>query len=605
MTNIVEAMLDPSLFGPTFRRGFLRGDSWKAWRVFLAALFGLGLDGDASVRIYQRHTGGRADVPTQQFREAHVIAGRRSGKSFIAALVAVYIACFRKYDDVLAPGEVGTVMVIGSDRKQCRVIMGYVDALLSIPILSQLVTNRLKESIELGRVRIEISTCDYRAVRGYTIIAAILDELAFWRDENSASPDTETLTALRPAMVTIPNALLLAISSPYAKRGALFEAYRDHYGKTSDVLIWKASSKEMNPTLSQAVIAAAYLRDAASARSEYGGEFRDDIESLFSAEIIEQRVVPGRLELPPISGTTYCAFCDPSGGVNDAMTLAVAHYEKDLAVLDMVREAVPPFSPEAVTKEFCDILKKYRLSEVTGDKYGAQWVAEAFEKLGVRYRASERNRSEIYLEFLPAVMSAQVELLDHRKLVNQLVNLERRTGRGRDIIDHGVGQHDDLSNCVAGVCVLALGAPGKQLGLVEFLKSGAAEKFLNETVSVLKPVSAPALPPPCPRCQGPRVLIGGVGLRCNGCGAVFANPTDKSPISTVPETGPCCSSPLLVRIPGGQRRCQQCGRQSGLLNQATNGVPRSQVESFNGRRAQFNPRGFYVALARLFGGPRK
>jgi len=557
MTNIIEAMRDPSLFGPTFKRGLLRGDSWKAWRAFLAVLFGLGLDTDARA-IFKRHTG-RVDVPTQQFREAFVIAGRRSGKSFIAALVAVYIACFRKYDDVLAPGEVGTVMVIGSDRKQCRVIMGYVDALLSIPILSQLVTNRLKESIELGRVRIEISTCDYRSVRGYTLIAAILDEVAFWRDENSASPDTETLTALRPAMVTIPNALLLAISSPFAKRGALFEAYRDHYGKPSDVLVWKSSSKEMNPTLSQAVIAAAYLRDAASARAEFGGEFRDDIESLFSEEIIEQRVVCGRHELPPISGVAYCAFCDPSGGVNDGMTLAIAHYKDDKAVLDLVREAIPPFSPEAVTKEFCDILKKYRVSELTGDKYGARWIVEAFEKLSIRYRTSERNRSEIYLELLPAVMSGQVELLDNRKLVNQLVNLERRTGRGRDIIDHGVGQHDDVSNAVAGVCVLALGAPGAQLGFIRYLAGLASGIFkLPEEAPQESPhtelvgkvealrfeMKALAVKPvdsemfklevvgPCPQCgNASTIKIGGVGSHCNNCGHSWDGPKNPSPPS--------------------------------------------------------------------------
>ena len=55
-------------------------------------------------------------------------------------------------------------------------------------------------------------------MRGYTIVAALLDELAFWLGEDSSNPDFEIITAIRPAMSTIPNAMLLCASSPYAGR---------------------------------------------------------------------------------------------------------------------------------------------------------------------------------------------------------------------------------------------------------------------------------------------------------------------------------------------------------------------------------------------------
>ena len=48
-------------------------------------------------------------------------------------------------------------------------------------------------------------------------------------------------------------------------------------------------------------------------------------------------------------------------------------------------------------------------------------------------------------------MSHKIELLDNKKLVRQLVGLERRTARGgRDSIDHAPACHDDLANAVAG-----------------------------------------------------------------------------------------------------------------------------------------------------------
>jgi hypothetical protein len=56
---------------------------------------------------------------------------------------------------------------------------------------------------------------------------------------------------------------------------------------------------------------------------------------------------------------------------------------------------------------------------------------------------------------LPILNSRQCQLLDNRRLLMQLHGLERRTARGgRDSIDHGPGQHDDVANSVAGSLVL-------------------------------------------------------------------------------------------------------------------------------------------------------
>ena len=74
----------------------------------------------------------------------------------------------------------------------------------------------------------EVHTASFRSVRGYTVVAAILDEIAFWRSEDSANPDREIVNALRPAMATVPGALLLAMSSPYARRGVVWDAYQRH-----------------------------------------------------------------------------------------------------------------------------------------------------------------------------------------------------------------------------------------------------------------------------------------------------------------------------------------------------------------------------------------
>ena len=50
-------------------------------------------------------------------------------------------------------------------------------------------------------------------MRGYTVCAALCDEIAFWRSDESANPDHEVLEALRPAMATVPGAVMLCASA--------------------------------------------------------------------------------------------------------------------------------------------------------------------------------------------------------------------------------------------------------------------------------------------------------------------------------------------------------------------------------------------------------
>jgi hypothetical protein len=451
--NILEAIKDEKLFAPWFRDP----SSWAAWRAFLAALFALPLD-DEGLKFYRRYTR-RDDPPTEPAREGWVIVGRRGGKTLIAALAAVFLSCFRDYSSILAPGERGTMMLLAADRRQARTALRYISGFFdSIPMLSAMIEKRTAESIELkNRVTIEVHTASFRAVRGYTLIGVIADEIAFWRDDSSANPDKEIIAALRPGMATVPGAVLLGISSPYSRRGALWDAYRQHMGQDGDVLVWQASTQSMNPSVPLAVIEKAYADDEASASAEYGAEFRRDIEGFVSREAVDAVVVPGRLELPPVEGVTYQAFTDPSGGSSDSMTLAIAHKEDKCAVLDLVREHRPPFSPEFVVGDFAETLKRYRITQVRGDRYGAEWVAEQFRKVGITYRPAEKAKSDLYREFLPAINSQSVELLDHPKLIGQLCSLERRTARGgRDSIDHPPSGHDDIVNAAAGVAHLIL-----------------------------------------------------------------------------------------------------------------------------------------------------
>jgi hypothetical protein len=280
----------------------------------------------------------------------------------------------------------------------------------------------------------------------------LCDEIAFWMTDDAANPDHEILKALRPGMATIPNSMLLCASSPYAKRGALWDAHRKHYAKASPVLVWQADTRTMNPTVPQGVIDEAMADDPASAAAEYGAQFRSDIESYITREAVEACVDDGVYERPMSSKVFYNAFVDPAGGSGqDSMTLAIAHRERDIYVLDAIREIRPPFSPAGAVEELVPLLKAYRIRSLCGDRFAGEWAREPFLEHKIKYAPNAKPKADIYRDFLPLVNSGKVRLLDHPKLVTQICSLERKTARGgRDSIDHAPGAHDDLANAAAG-----------------------------------------------------------------------------------------------------------------------------------------------------------
>ena len=353
-------------------------------------------------------------------------------------------------------------------------MFGYIVAAFeNSPILRQLIESQTARTLKLtNKIDIEVRASDFRRLRGLTLVEVICDEVAFFLSDDSANPDSEILTAVRPGLATT-NGQLFMISSPYARRGELWRAYTKHYGASGDplVLVAQATSRMMNPSLSQSVIDRAMERDAASAAAEYGAEFRRDLDSPFSIEAVQACVDRGVYERSPVRGIVYDAFIDPSGGSADSFTLGVGHtdrsdWQKPCVVVDATREAKPPFDPSTVAAEFAGVLKSYNVTKIFGDKYAGMWPVEVFGKLSITYEQSAAPKSDLYRDLLPLINSGRIRLLDNAKLINQLVGLERRVARGgRDSIDHGPGSHDDIANAVAGLASITNKYPGYLSGV--------------------------------------------------------------------------------------------------------------------------------------------
>jgi hypothetical protein len=219
-----RALSDRNLLGAT-----LASDSWRAWRVLLIAAMGEPLTEDERVLFTQLTD--RPQEPLQRVEEFVGVIGRRGGKSRAIAVLATYIAALCSHTDTLVPGETGLVLIIAPDQRQALIVLEYIAATFAAtPILSQLVASRTADTLTLtNRVSIEVRSASFRRLRGPTYLAVISDEAAFWHSDESANPDVEILNAVRPGLATT-NGLLAIISSPYARRGVVWDAWRSHYG---------------------------------------------------------------------------------------------------------------------------------------------------------------------------------------------------------------------------------------------------------------------------------------------------------------------------------------------------------------------------------------
>ena len=413
MINVVDDFLDdPNLLGPSFA-----GDSWSTWRVVLKAAFAQPLS-PAEVEVFHAIAGDRRP-PARPVNELDCIAGRGAGKDSIAAGLACFMAVVGDFSR-LRPGEHATVLCLAVDRDQAQIVFGYIRAHFEqVPMLAGMVRRITADTVDLvNGAQIVVGTNSYRAVRGRTICCAIFDECCYWRSDDGANPDVEVDAAVAPGLARWPGSLKILISSPYRRSGLLFRRWRESFGKDDDVLVVHGGTRVFNPTFPQAIVDRELKKDRERAQAEYLAMWRDDLSSFIDRAAVEACVAAGCYERGRVPRTNYFAFCDPaSGGGSDSMTLAVAHRDRD-------GRSDPGSCPRAERRNSPRVRRQLSLpasSKVTACTRSQRilglsaGLTSAFREHGVTCKASEKIRSELYLELLPAINSGQVELLDNEK----------------------------------------------------------------------------------------------------------------------------------------------------------------------------------------------
>jgi hypothetical protein len=434
--DIIQAINSPKAF-----RRFFPGDlsSWESWLSFLRVIYGLEL-APGDLGLFRACT--ERVIPDENgYDVVYLISGRKSGKSTVCGLIAAFTAVFGNWGDdfsilIVAPTIRQAKMVFRSARQ----MLGYFPGAIK---------RETGEEIDLRNGgHVFIRTPSYKHIRGENVALAILDEFALFESEG-ALPADELAVAIEPSL--LPGAKMIYSSTAFGKAGPLWDAYEKHWSLDDPELVWKSSTAQMNPTFSPAKIERAVRSDPARFKAEYLSEFRDDISRLFADEREVTRHCTGS-ESGPRERVNYCAFLDASSGGKDSMALAIAHEESGRVHLDLVRENRAPFNDaEKIIDEYADILKRYHINTVLGDKHAQAFVGHLFGKRNISVKFHSPSATDLYLSFAGHLRVGDLVLLKDPVLIDQLTHLRRKISPGGgERIDSPAHKLDDVANAVAG-----------------------------------------------------------------------------------------------------------------------------------------------------------
>jgi hypothetical protein len=421
---------------------------------------------DAELEWFQRYTG-RSAPRAGGYPYLVELFGRQCGKSEMAAAHGAQAGAVAA---VSGQRDVAVVLMAQDTRASIRVAFTYIRRFFERPLLRDLVVAVRQESIELaGNVSVVVMPCRPAAPRGLRVVRFVLDEFAHFLSTDNRPLDKQAWAAALPTLLTTAGKLI-ALTSPRLLSGLAGALYQRHYGQDdSDVLIVRAPSIAMNPTLSDEALR--QIRDSApdDAPAELDGEFLMDACALIDEELIDAAVDRGVTVRRPVA-ERHVAHVDVSTGASrtsDRWAVAVAHRAHGCGVVDALLVIQPPFSVATACAQTAALCRSFGIREIYGDAFARGFSEAAFAAVGLRWRPAGRTTSDSYIEFAAHLSSGRVRLLDREELLRELRTLERRRGAARDRIDHRRGTHDDAAAAVAGAVVGALAqGPGASVAVV-------------------------------------------------------------------------------------------------------------------------------------------
>lgn len=428
-------------------------------------------------------------IPPEARLVLAIVKGARIGGSYIfGALYSLWRALTADLSP-LAPGEVAVALLVAPDLRLARQTLRYaIGAAESVPTIARCIHSQNTEALALRRPqdgRLVVIEClpatrGGSAVRGRSLVSAVLSEAAFFRDESAAVNDADIFKAVMPRVM--PGGMTVLESTPWVEAGLLFDLYSRNFGTPLTAIAALAPTLEMRTDQrTRLIVEAETARDPENAAREFGAQFVLGGSGLFFGPdllrgAMDHDLPPARVAPP---GSTVSVGGD-IGLVNDASAVVAVAAQGELFTLCAFEERRPtkgaPLKLSSVVQDFCAFAARFGEQNVTVDHHELEAGREHLPP-GFVLSPCEGGADAKAARFLKArelFRQGQIRIPGSlSKVTNQLslIVSKPKPGGGTSIVlPRRAGTHLDI----ASAFILALDAASGSGGAARFLRAMAA-----------------------------------------------------------------------------------------------------------------------------------
>lgn len=400
-----------------------------------------------------------SEVYAENIRTAVWRLGRRSGKGRMASVVATYEATVGAAAHLVTvpAGEEVSIVIVANSREQARLTHRMIAGYFERPALRHYLAAESADALELTNgIVIRTLPCSARSARGLAAAIVIFDEAAWYIDSDGSPMSGEGLwDALVPATAQFPSGKVLVLSTPRWSVGWYADLARQAAsGQFGDMRHWWATTRTMNPTLSDAYLEGERAKDPATFAREYEARFDSGIGAVFDEATVRSAVEPYDSR-PPVVGATYTVAID-AAYTGDTFALVIGRREGERVLVERVSgwrgRKGAPLEHRAVLDEVAQLATIYNRASVLLDQYAAEPIAQGLAERGVSpIRKPWRNELKVdaVTVLRQLFYAGNISLPRHPSLIAELVQLEQRplpSGRAR--IAAPSGAHDDYATAL-------------------------------------------------------------------------------------------------------------------------------------------------------------
>lgn len=403
----------------------------------------LGLIGAQTDRSLARELFGDVETIPEEARNVFVaVCGARAGKSYVLSALRMLHLALTVSLDTLAPGEVASGIIVAPDLRLAQQTLRYVGgAIRSMPQLATIVKSDKSGAIVLKRpdgraVSIEClpATRGGSAVRGRSLVGAVLDEAAFFRDESSVVNDAEIFKAVAPRIVA--GGQVVIASTPWAETGLLYELFRTNHGSPSTAIAVHAPTTLLrDDRKTRTMVERERQRDPENAAREFDAQFMAAGSGLFFDPTMLEKSI-GSVTKSQIKG--YAAAIDLGfRSDSSAIVLAAQLVDGRIAITesDELRpESGKPLVPSEVMESFATFLKaRAGISEIVADAHYIESAREHAGKHGLSIAdapSGQDGKVEVHLAVRELLNAGRLILPNDPRLLAQLKSIVSKPTAG-------------------------------------------------------------------------------------------------------------------------------------------------------------------------------